>query len=135
MEIVEELKKPFTREEFFGTVLPIGGGLVTVHYLGARAKNLVARLGVPAGWVKPAADVALGIGVLAANATIVPEEYKEQVRLVGITCFGLAVLNGLKAAGIISSPRSKPAGATREKQQPKQQPGYVGPTAAAVMSW
>jgi len=122
MEIVEELKKPFEWKQFSGKVLPIAGGMLAVHYLGARAEDLVARIGVPAGWVKPASDFTIGLGVLAANAIIVPAEYKQPVRLLAYACFGLGVLNSLKALGVVGFPsygvKLSPAG----KKQPHHSP-------------
>jgi len=117
MEIIEELKKPLTIEELTRKVLPIAGGMLVVHWAGKTVEEWVSAF-VPAEWVTPAAEAALGFGILAANAIVVPPDWKDPVRLAAYTSFGLAILNALKIWGVIGS--SSPTKTTKSSVAKKR---------------
>jgi len=122
MEILEELKLPFTWEEFSGKVLPIVGGGLTIHFLGEKVEDFVARW-VPSEWVSVAAKALIGAGILVGNALVVPAEYKEPVRLAAYTSFGLAIMNALKTMGIIGSSKKASKAETKGEARKKVKKG------------
>jgi len=129
MEIVEEVKLPFTWKHFGGTILPVAGGATLSLVALPRLTQPLAKY-LPAKWVAASGNAIMGFGVLAANAVTVKNP---GVRLAGFTCLSIGLINVLQAVGILGPTyvvTIKPAGSSEKKggssggsgqQSPQQQ--------------
>jgi len=105
MEIVEEVKLPFTWKHFGGTILPVaGGGTLSLVALPRLTQPLAKYL--PAKWVAASGNAIMGFGVLAANAVTIKNP---GVRLAGFTCLSIGLINVLQAVGSSGPPTSSPS--------------------------
>jgi len=113
IEIVEEVKKGFTEE--WKDWAPMGVGLLAIHKLGAHVEGKLREMGVWPEWVEPLTAFVFA-GGFYAGAGIVPEEYKDLMRLMGT---GAAAFGLLKSA-LVFWPGSKGNSPTKDKESSGQ---------------
>jgi len=102
VQVVEEFRRLATADVLTKEVLPIVGGLLAIDYAGDRVGRwLQETLKFDPKWTATAADLAIGAGILALTGWMLPEEWKNAGRRAGYTGFALAVMDGLKAAGVL----------------------------------
>jgi len=99
MEAIEEIKGAITVEAFMDTIGPGAAGLIANHYLVGRVSPYVGKV-LPPQWVATGSDVVLGLGLIGA-AGLAPPDWKGRLRVAGYVNLALAVVDGLKALGVV----------------------------------
>jgi len=129
VEVIEAVKKPFVPPALFEITIPIGTGLYVSEWALPYATKLTQPW-APAQYVKPFAKVGMGlIGMVGSH--FAPDPYKKPLFVFSAVPWAMGLLESLKIALGVGSPKK----GSPETPKPKPKPKAAAPPVPTVASY